>query len=320
MSILNAIAQGTNPGAGMVQGRKNQLAMEDRDRSYNMAKTNQNRLAENDAFNRQWKMDERDYNRKQNTLQSKAKAREDAAEYVLEVRKQAMKLPPEARPGLVQNMWSMAGDLGVELPELTPKHLEAFQSLPLDDDGLSNYAAKQKVRIGLEQEAENKERERRMTAPTVVEQAADRKATAQAKTAELKVQDAEAQKDAASATKAELQNLASEFLVPKGDGTFDVKDSIKSVYGAWDGLTPTLMPGSVDAEAQIDRLVDLLTLENTKKMTGVLSESDIKILQRAGSILGNKRISQEVAQKELERIAGVLNKANIQDLVDKYAD
>ena len=52
-------------------------------------------------------------------------------------------------------------------------------------------------------------------------------------------------------------------------------------------------------------MVSLLTLENTDKMTGVLSESDIKILERAGSRLGNLRISPASARRELMKIAGI---------------
>lgn len=117
------------------------------------------------------------------------------------------------------------------------------------------------------------------------------------------------EKAAAQENKAELQELASSIL--------EDKDAIRAVYGSIGGLLPSVRQGTVDAELQIQRLVDMLTLENTSKMSGVLSESDIKILQRAGTVLGNFRLSEDQAIKELEKVAGILETA---DLVNQYAD
>ena len=143
--------------------------------------------------------------------------------------------------------------------------------------------------------------------PSPKEIAQTEKARADARAAETKAAEAEHTQQQKDITKNEIRDLAKELLD---------NDAIDSVYGSWQGAVPSVRAGVVDAEAQVDRLVDMLTLENTSKMTGVLSESDIKILARAGSVLANKRISDAAAKKELERIAGVFNKAADKPPVD----
>ena len=139
------------------------------------------------------------------------------------------------------------------------------------------------------------------TPMTPLQEAQLRAANATADSAEIKSQDAESKRQSAAATKSEVSELA-QTILDAGD--------YESVYGAAQGLFPTVRPDIIDAEANVDRLIDLLTLENTSKMTGVLSESDIKILQRAGTKLANKRISNKAARDELKRIAGIFSKAS----------
>ena len=139
------------------------------------------------------------------------------------------------------------------------------------------------------------------TPMTPLQEAQLRAANATADSAEIKSQDAESKRQSAAATKSEVSELA-QTILDAGD--------YESVYGAAQGLFPTVRPDIIDAEADVDRLIDLLTLENTSKMTGVLSESDIKILQRAGTKLANKRISNKAARDELQRIAGIFSKAS----------
>lgn len=109
-------------------------------------------------------------------------------------------------------------------------------------------------------------------------------------------EEAERKATAAASTKDDISSLASSIL--------DSGDYV-DVFGAIQGAIPSVQQETVDAEADVDRLVSLLTLENTGKMSGVLSESDIKILRDAGTILGNKRISDTKAKEELEKIADV---------------
>lgn len=148
--------------------------------------------------------------------------------------------------------------------------------------------------------------------PTKKELEDERAATARADQAEVKAQDAKQKAEAAKATKAEVEQAARDLLEP------GIVDAVKSVYGAYQGAIPSLREGTIDAEAKVDRLVDMLTLENTSKMTGVLSESDIKILQRAGTILANKRISDKAALEEIKRIGGIFEKIDGGNQVGRF--
>jgi len=70
---------------------------------------------------------------------------------------------------------------------------------------------------------------------------------------------------------------------------------------------PEALQGSdrADFEAQAKRLANLLTVDNLDLMKGVLSETDIKILESAGSTLGNFDISEKQYDEELQRIKQV---------------
>lgn len=60
-----------------------------------------------------------------------------------------------------------------------------------------------------------------------------------------------------------------------------------------------------DFEALSTRLANLLTLDNLDLMSGVLSETDIKILESAGSNLGNYNQSESSYLAEIERIIDI---------------
>ena len=61
------------------------------------------------------------------------------------------------------------------------------------------------------------------------------------------------------------------------------ESGVKSVLGGIDSFTPTLLNSSKDAEAGLEDLRNLLTVENLGIMSGVLSESDMKIIQSIGA-------------------------------------
>jgi hypothetical protein len=330
MSILNAIAQGTNPGAGMVQGRKNQLAMEDRERSYNMAKTNQNRLAENDAFNRQWKMDERDYNRKQNTLQSKAKAREDAAEWVKQLKHDIMKgvLPPDAVEGYAQTWFETGRGMGLDLPESVPPNaLKALTDLAAGSykpqkpdlmtgvDGQGNPVMVPKVegatpfikpdnnKVNLVQVFS----EDGMTPEFVPQsEALERKpySDAQAKKMDEKRKTAQASK--------KVQSIAQDLLKDK--------DSVRAVYGAIDSWTPTLRSKSKTTEIKLQQLISNLTLADTDKLTGILSDTDIALLKAGATPLSDLSLDDETAIQALEALAGDPNTVTVGNATITFKD
>jgi hypothetical protein len=62
-------------------------------------------------------------------------------------------------------------------------------------------------------------------------------------------------------------------------------DGVRAAVGGFDEsfLSPTFFDSTRDAEASLDDLRNLLTVDNLGLMSGVLSESDIKILQSVGS-------------------------------------
>lgn len=70
------------------------------------------------------------------------------------------------------------------------------------------------------------------------------------------------------------------------------------------------VPGSDRAtfEAAASRVKNLLTVDNLDLMSGVLSETDIKILEQAGSTLGEFDQDEEAYRKEIGRVVDVMNR------------
>lgn len=79
-------------------------------------------------------------------------------------------------------------------------------------------------------------------------------------------------------------------------------------FGVWDSKIPTLRQNTADAEEIRDSLSSLLTLENTGKLKGVLSNTDMAILRQASTTL-NGRLGDESARRELDRIVEVMHNA-----------
>lgn len=84
--------------------------------------------------------------------------------------------------------------------------------------------------------------------------------------------------------------------------------AIDQVYGSIQGQIPSVRQNTVDTEGRITRVIDLLTMANLGKMKGTLSDTDIKILANAGSILKNKRISPALAKQEMQRVERIIGK------------
>ena len=111
-----------------------------------------------------------------------------------------------------------------------------------------------------------------------------------------KVESADKAKRAEEATN-KIKNLVMELLKNR--------DGLKRVIGGFDELTPTLRPSSRDAEAALEDLRNLLTVENLDLMSGVLSESDIKILKSVGA--SGLSGSQDRVLSTLEEMDKALN-------------
>jgi len=85
-----------------------------------------------------------------------------------------------------------------------------------------------------------------------------------------------------------------------------------------------LSDGESDAIADIEEAQDILTADNLSIMSGVLSETDIKIIANlAGGALnrsrGDERFRKEVSGLR-DKLAGVTGSKTIVDLVNKYAN
>lgn len=97
-------------------------------------------------------------------------------------------------------------------------------------------------------------------------------------------------------------SLVSNLLSP------DRQNSIKAAAGPIDAMMPTFFGKTADVEADLSELQNLLTLDNLDRMTGVLSESDIKLLANAASGIDLKA-SQDRMVSKLREIQGRLASA-----------
>jgi hypothetical protein len=113
--------------------------------------------------------------------------------------------------------------------------------------------------------------------------------------------------DAPTKRAAEIKTLANDLLNDP---------NLSAVFGPMQGRMPTFREGTADAEAKVNRLQSLLTLDNLNLMKGVLSDSDIKILQQAATVLSNRTISDGAARAELQRIGG--GGSRVDELLKKY--
>ena len=83
------------------------------------------------------------------------------------------------------------------------------------------------------------------------------------------------------------------------------ESGLKSTIGPLDEITPNISASSRNAAAAMDDLKNLLTVENLKLMSGVLSESDIKILRSVGA--SGLSGSQERVIAKLKEMQKALN-------------
>ena len=107
------------------------------------------------------------------------------------------------------------------------------------------------------------------------------------------------QQQEAADTASEVSRIATDLLNHPG---------LPGAFGVIDSRIPTVRQTTADAEALRDSLISLLTLENMGKMKGVLSDSDMRVLQRASTTL-RESMSDQAAQTELRRIIRVMQKA-----------
>jgi hypothetical protein len=100
----------------------------------------------------------------------------------------------------------------------------------------------------------------------------------------------------AERTLAEINRLANALRTHKG---------MPSAFGLYQSSVPVALRGqdAADAETLLGSLRGLLTLGNMGKMKGVLSDTDIKIIQQASTTLDPK-MGDAAAAAELDRLIG----------------
>lgn len=111
---------------------------------------------------------------------------------------------------------------------------------------------------------------------------------------------------ALDAAKAEAIDTANE--AKRLAETLRTHPGMPAAFGVLDSRLPTLRQATADAEEIRNALTSLLTLENTGKLKGVLSNADMRILQQASTTLAS-RISDRAAKTELDRIVDVMGRA-----------
>jgi hypothetical protein len=127
-------------------------------------------------------------------------------------------------------------------------------------------------------------------------------------TSEQEAQQAKAVADTEQAL--EIKTLASELLQSSGlDAAvgFGVK---KSLVGSLPFVSGDAIAGTsrADFEAQATRLSNLLTLDNLKLMSGVLTDRDIQLLATAGSNLSSFNMSENEYRNEVSRVISTMDR------------
>lgn len=120
----------------------------------------------------------------------------------------------------------------------------------------------------------------------------------------------QAQKEADTESALEISALANELANSSGLGAAVGFGFGKSVRGRIPFVSGDAIEGTdrADFEATAERLANLLTLDNLDLMSGVLSETDIRILETAGSNLRNFNQSEDQYRQEIGRIQSVMQR------------
>lgn len=137
-------------------------------------------------------------------------------------------------------------------------------------------------------------------------------------TAMQKRREAEAQKEKAESIKQEGLRIVEDLLSDKSQ--------IHANVGSFDSFTPSMTDGAIDFDNKLETLKSLLTAENLGLMSGVLSESDLKIIADIGSGELNKKGSEREFISALERLKGKLGgvpvegEDELEGLLEKYGN
>ena len=136
------------------------------------------------------------------------------------------------------------------------------------------------------------------------------KAEDEAKSEATAQQAIETQKQADAEQALNIKSLANELLTTAGLEAAVGVGFKKTFLNAIPFVSGEAVAGSDRAnfEAKASRLANLLTIDNLKLMSGVLTDKDIEILASAGSNLGNMDMSETEYKKEINRIVSTMNR------------
>ena len=107
-----------------------------------------------------------------------------------------------------------------------------------------------------------------------------------------------------------IKQLANELLTTDGLSAAIGVGFKKSVVGSLPFVSGDAISGSAraDFEGKANRLANLLTLDNLKLMSGVLTDRDIQLLATAGSNLGQFNLSETAYKSEINRVIGTMDR------------
>lgn len=103
----------------------------------------------------------------------------------------------------------------------------------------------------------------------------------------------------AQETASEVKRIATALLNHEG---------LDSAFGVLDAKMPTFFQSTAEAEELQESLKALLSIDNMSKMKGVLSDNDMRVIQRASTTL-NSRMGSAAARAELKRLADIQTSA-----------
>lgn len=138
-------------------------------------------------------------------------------------------------------------------------------------------------------------------------QVALREAAMNASTESEKVQK---EKEASTEQALGIKTLAEELRNSPGKSAAVGFGFKKSVVGALPFVSGDAISGTAraDFEAKANRLSNLLTLDNLKLMSGVLTDRDIQLLATAGSNLSQLNMSEAAYEAEINRVIQTMNR------------
>lgn len=225
------------------------------------------------------------------------------------------RMGPEKYRNMVQNKYAMAyGDQGIPgRGSDTPAGVREFEAKVKAaglKPGTEEYRQAALIALGMEPRAGISASERIANDPALAQRVAALEAQTTTATEgakqDVKAQSPEEQRkqrETAKATKMEIAN-ANNALEQINNLTSN-EEYIDSITGV-SGKIPKI-PGTegFDAEVAFNQFKDTLTLENLGKMSGVLSETDIKILSSAASGL-EAGMSKDAFKSRMKKIRSVL--------------